>query len=90
MLFSIICLDHEKSLEKRLANREDHLKYVKDTGLVRYAGPLLTDEEEEMMGSLIVIETENKKKALAWSENDPYKKAGLFQSVKVYKFRQLI
>jgi uncharacterized protein YciI len=42
------------------------------------------------MGSLIVIETENKKKALAWSENDPYNKAGLFQSVKVYKFRQLI
>ena len=47
MLFSIICLDHKDSLEKRLSNRTDHLKYVKDTGLVRYAGPLLSDDNEE-------------------------------------------
>ena len=48
MLFSLICLDNEQSLEKRLSNRESHLKYVKDTGMVRYAGPLLSDEDETM------------------------------------------
>ena len=43
-----------------------------------------------MMGSLIVIEAENKEEALNWSKNDPYNKAGLFQSVKIYKFKHLI
>ena len=90
MLFSLICLDNEQSLEKRLSNRESHLKYVKDTGMVRYAGPLLSDEDETMMGSLIVIEAENKEDALNWSKNDPYNKAGLFQSVKIYRFKHLI
>lgn len=90
MLFSIICLDHKDSLEKRLSNRTDHLKYVKDTGLVRYAGPLLNDDNEEMMGSLIIIEAENKEGALKWSEADPYNKAGLFKSVEIYKFKHLI
>ena len=66
------------------------MKYVKDTGMVRYAGPLLSDEDETMMGSLIVIEAENKEEALNWSKNDPYNKAGLFQSVKIYRFKHLI
>lgn len=90
MLFSVICLDNERSLEKRLSNRQAHLEYVRDTGVVRYAGPFLSDEDETMMGSLIVIEAENKEEALNWSKNDPYNKAGLFQSVKIYKFKHLI
>ena len=83
MLFSIICLDHKDSLEKRLSNRTDHLKYVKDTGLVRYAGPLLSDVNEEMMGSLIIIEAENKEGALKWSEADPYNEAGLLSLIHI-------
>lgn len=53
-------------------------------------GPLLSDDNEEMMGSLIIIEAENKEGALKWSEADPYNKAGLFKSVEIYKFKHLI
>ena len=90
MLFSIICLDHDNSLEKRLSTRAEHLKYVRETGLVSYAGPLLSDEDEDMIGSLIIIEAESREKALVWSKNDPYNKAGLFRSVEIYKFKKLI
>ena len=89
MLYCLMCQDKENAIETRMQNREDHLKYVAETNVVKYAGPLLS-EENTMIGSLIVIEVHNKGEAEEWSENDPYKKAGLFDKVEIFKFKQLI
>ncbi len=56
---------------------------------MKYAGPFLS-EDDTMIGSLIVIDVENKNEAKKWSENDPYKKAGLFGKVEIFKFKHLI
>ena len=56
---------------------------------MKYAGPFLS-EEDTMIGSLIVIDVENKDEAKKWSENDPYKKANLFEKVEIFKFKQLL
>ena len=57
--------------------------------MVKSAGPFLS-EHNTMIGSLIVIDVENKDEANKWSENDPYKKAGLFRKVEIFKFKHLI
>ena len=60
MLYCLICQDKENAIETRMQNREDHLKYVAETNVVKYAGPFLS-EDDTMIGSLIVIDVENKK-----------------------------
>ena len=89
MLYCLVCIDKDNSIQTRMQNREDHLKYVAETSVVRYAGPFLS-EEDVMMGSLIVIDVENRKAAENWSENDPYKKANLFKRTEIFKFKHLI
>ena len=44
MLYCLMCQDKENAIETRMQNREDHLKYVAETNVVKYAGPLLSEE----------------------------------------------
>jgi uncharacterized protein YciI len=89
MLYCLVCIDKEDSIETRMQNREEHLRYVKETNVVKFAGPFLS-EEDTMIGSLIVIDVENKEAAELWSINDPYKKADLFKKIEIFKFKHLI
>ena len=45
MLYCLMCQDKENAIETRMQNREDHLKYVAETNVVKYAGPLLSEED---------------------------------------------
>lgn len=38
MLVAVICTDKPGAIETRKANREAHLAYIKDTGVVAQAG----------------------------------------------------
>ena len=89
MLYCLICQDKENAIKTRMQNREDHLKYVAETNVVKYAGPFLS-EEDTMIGSLIVIDVHNKDEAKEWSKNDPNKKPNLFEKVEFFKFKQLL
>ena len=82
MLFVIIAVDKEHSLGLRMATRQAHFDYARETGVVRLGGPFL-DPNGEMAGSMIIIEGENLEAARQWQANDPYAKAGLFATVEV-------
>lgn len=82
MLFAIICQDKPDMIDVRKANRPDHVAYLKETGAV-LAGPFLDDDGETMIGSLVVIEAEDRGAAVAWAAKDPYALAGLFESVEI-------
>ena len=43
-----------------------------------------------MCGSLIVLETDSLAAAEAWAAGDPYKAAGLFESVTVTEWKKVI
>lgn len=91
MHFSIYCHDKPGALEVRLSNRDDHLAYIREPSLpILAAGPLLSDDGQDMIGSLIVIEAGDLAAAQAWAANDPYAKAGLFADVKIKPFRWVI
>ena len=84
MLYVLMCLDKSDANELRLKTRDAHLAYVKSMpGKVRLAGALLADDETTMIGSLLVVDAESKAEAEAWSQNDPYRQAGLFESVDI-------
>jgi uncharacterized protein YciI len=89
MHFLLLCEDKPGALPVRLANRDAHLAYVRETGIVRIAGPTL-GEDGAMTGSMLVIEVADRAAAEAFAANDPYAKAGLFQSVAIRPWKWVI
>ena len=89
MRFALMTKDKPGALQTRLDNREAHLAYIAETGVVEMAGPVL-DDEGQMCGSLIVLEVEDMAAAQAWAENDPYAKAGLFSDVILRTWKKVI
>jgi uncharacterized protein YciI len=89
MFVALIARDKTGFLETRLANRAAHLDYVTATGVVRQAGPLL-DKDEQMIGSLLILEVEDMEAAMQWAVGDPYSKAGLFKDVELLPWKKVI
>jgi uncharacterized protein YciI len=89
MKFAIICADKPGALQIRLDTRTAHLAYIEQTGTVTQAGPFLNDAGD-MCGSLVVVEVADLAAAKAWADNDPYAKAGLFESVSVQAWKRVI
>ncbi|MBO9446100.1 YciI family protein [Ruegeria sp. R14_0] len=88
MLIALIARDKDGALQTRLDNRAAHLAYIEETGVVSQAGPLL--DGDTMIGSLIILEVEDMAAAQNWADNDPYAKAGLFQSVDLIAWKKVI
>ena len=53
------------------------------------AGPFL-DEDAKMIASLVILTLGTRKAAENWTANDPYAKAGLFQSVTIEAWNKVI
>ena len=89
MLIAVICTDKKDSLKVRMANREAHLAYIGDTGVVTQAGPFL-DADGQMCGSLVVLDVADMDAARAWAADDPYARAGLFSDVRIEAWKKVI
>ena len=89
-LFLLNARDKAGSGELRLATREAHLNWAGEfMDKIAMAGPVLT-EDGSMAGSTFVIELPSLEDAQAWAANDPYAKAGLFETVEITEFKWLI
>ncbi len=88
-LFALICTDKPGHLDVRKANREAHLAYIADTGVVTQAGPFL-DGDGTMKGSLVILDVADRGEAEAWADGDPYAKAGLFSDVRIEEWKKVI
>ena len=89
MLFAVICTDRKDALEIRMANREAHLAYIAETGVVAQAGPFL-DAEGRMCGSLVILDVADMDAARDWAANDPYARAGLFADVRIEQWKKVV
>lgn len=89
MLIALTAIDKPGALEVRKANREAHIAYLKETGVVQQAGPFLSNTGE-MCGSLIILDVADMEAAQAWAAGDPYGKAGLFESVELRRWNRVI
>ena len=89
MLVALIAHDKPNAMKIRQDNRDAHLAYVADTGVVDVAGPFL-DENGDMCGSLVILNVQDMAAARRWADNDPYAKAGLFESAILKPWKKVI
>jgi uncharacterized protein YciI len=83
MLYALICTDKPDSGDLRQMVRPAHLAYLEGLGTALKAAGPFTDEEGKPMGSLVIVEAEDRAEAGKIADNDPYAKAGLFRSVEI-------
>ncbi|MBU1379029.1 MAG: YciI family protein [Alphaproteobacteria bacterium] len=82
-LFVLHCLDKPDSLPLRMATREAHLAYVGGrVAEIKVGGPML-NANGDMAGSLLILDVADLAAAEAFSADDPYTKAGLWERVSV-------
>ncbi|MEO0879456.1 MAG: YciI family protein [Pseudomonadota bacterium] len=94
--FIIIAKDKPDSLPLRKATRPSHLQYLKTAKTpLRLGGPVLSILEtdappgETPFGSVLIIEADSIDEAREFSANDPYTKAGLFESVEITRYEMV-
>lgn len=89
-VFAIHCIDKPLQQSLRAATRSEHLAYLQ-TALdqVVVAGPLL-DDEGAPIGSMLLMDFADRRAAVAFAADDPYAKVGLFASVAVTAWRQVL
>ena len=98
MLYSIVGIDNENSLEARLSVRADHvarLEQLKQEGRLIIAGPNPAIDSPDpgdagFSGSIIVAEFESLESAQAWADADPYISAGVYASATVKPFKKVL
>lgn len=91
MHFIAMCLDKPDSQSVRLANRAAHLDFLRShSKSIPVCGPLLSDDGQNMIGSLLILQTENRAGAEKILAEDPYRKAELFGSVELRPWRWVV
>ena len=98
MLYAIIATDVTNSLDQRLAARPAHLarlQQLQNEGRLVLAGPHPTIDSNDpgpagFSGSLIVAEFDSLSVAQSWADADPYRAAGVYASVLVKPFKQVL
>lgn len=98
MLYVISGTDVPDSLERRRAARPAHLArltVLRDAGRLVLAGPHPAIDSPDpgaagFSGSLIVAEFTSLEEAQAWADADPYCSAGVYASVSVKPFKQVL
>ena len=87
MHYVIHCLDHSGAVQKRLDHYEAHKAYLGAAAMKTViSGPLMADDETTMIGSCFVVDAASLAEVQAFNANDPFNKAGLWQTISIRPF----
>jgi uncharacterized protein YciI len=90
MLFALHLLDKPGSGDLRQRVRPEHKAYLARVAeRIAFAGPLLQDDGETMLGSLLVIDFASRDAVMAWLADEPFTRAGLYADVRIHAFANL-
>ncbi|NOQ42451.1 MAG: hypothetical protein GQ563_08135 [Desulfuromusa sp.] len=90
MLFVIRCIDKKDHLPVRQENRPAHVEYLKSFGEKLFAAGAILDENENMCGSVVILDLADKSEAEAFAVGDPYGKAGLFDRTTIDHWNKVL
>ncbi|MEK9673853.1 MAG: YciI family protein [Rhodospirillaceae bacterium] len=91
MLYAIFAVDKPYHVQLRLDTRPTHVEYLRaNSDIIVTAGPMQSDDSETMIGSLLVLDVADRAAAVKFAENDPYAKAGLFESTRIMRWKRTI
>jgi len=89
MLYIIYQEDKEGGEAIRAATRESHLAYLeRHRDILVLGGALLADDGVKRLGSCLIVNLPDRAAAEAFSADEPFRKAGLFKSVKITRMRR--
>jgi hypothetical protein len=89
MLYIIYQEDKPDAAAIRAATKDAHLAYLeRHKDILVLGGALLEDDGIGRLGSVLVINVGNRAAAEAFSADEPFRKAGLFKSVKITRMRR--
>jgi uncharacterized protein YciI len=89
MLWIIYQVDRSDGAAIRAATKDAHLAYLEEhAGVLVLGGALLADDGVGRLGSCLLINVPDRAAAERFSENEPFRKAGLFASVVIRRMRR--
>jgi uncharacterized protein YciI len=91
MAFLVLCMDKPDGLALRKKTRAVHLEYmIRHKARVIFGGPLVNDDGDRTVGSLMMLDFSERPAVEAFLGDEPYTRAGLFESVIVRRWRQVV
>jgi hypothetical protein len=89
MPYAIQTRDKPGTGELRLATRPAHLEYLtRNKDKLLAAGALVDDSGNIAQGGILIVDTEERAEAERFINEDPFTKAGLFESITVTRWRK--
>ncbi len=89
MLYIIYQVDGPDSPEIRAATRDEHFKYLDEhEDILVLGGAMLADDGTTRTGSVLIINVDSLADAREFSENEPFRRAGLFARVEISRMRR--
>ena len=87
MQFIVLAKDgtDEEALDRRKASRESHIAYSDMAVKIgeQIVGAALLDNEDNMRGSMMIVEFENIDKLREWLDHEPYITGNVWQNVEI-------
>ncbi len=90
MLFVVNAFDRPGAGELRAKNRPAHLEYLHGKLEKIRAGGGFLDPSGQPVGSMLIIEADDQAAAEAFTADDPYSRAGVFERVEVRPWRAVL
>jgi hypothetical protein len=89
MSFAIITTDKPGREQVRAECQTAHKKYLDDNKhRLLAAGAMLRDDAVTAHGGLLLVDTDSREEAEEFVRNDPFSKAGLFESLVITRWRK--
>jgi len=89
MLYIMVNEDRPDGQPIRDATREAHLAYLeRNKNVVVLAGGTLAEDGKTRTGSVFIVNVPNRETAEKFSAEEPFRKAGLFKTVKITRMRR--
>jgi uncharacterized protein YciI len=91
MLFAVYMVDKLGMEAVRAQTGKAHAEYMaaNEEG-IRMGGPLYADDHKTMIGSVVIKEFSNRTDAENFIKNEPFNKAGLFETVMINPFKAFV
>jgi len=90
MPYAVIALDKEGGAPLRAELRPKHLVHLEQyAGKLLAGGAMLADDGATPVGSLLIIDSEDRAEVETIVAADPFTQAGLFQSVSIRPWRKV-
>lgn len=89
MPYAIQTVDKADEPTLRAEVRDEHVAYLKSkVALLLAGGALIDDDGTGGHGGIVILDTDERSVAEDFVANDPFTKAGLFQSVTITRWRK--